>query len=401
MDSSIRVSQAVLRQLLHVARQRLQCCCAPFELDWCLQVALQKAAPRPQHFGIGEEGPLRSWCCGSDGHSLSLGFAQYDVRTPNRRIPVLMVQYPRVVGNHSTTEQIWFCPTEHYRHLYRFLRRAAAHDTTVGPPLMNDDERQRLWDNTIGFLLKGQKAWEEYRVPLRRGVMLLGEPGNGKTMAARWLRAQASEQGLEWKTITGEDYDRARTSGGLAPLLALDEPGLVFLDEFDRGLEHRDHVGATQDHSALLSALDGMDTQQGVVYVFTSNLTVMQLDPAIRRPGRIDAFISFVKPTVELRRRFLSECWPEPIRAAVPLSEAVTLTAGMSYAEMDEVKKLMVLHHLDHGVWDWSQAWTEYQARSQASPKKPPIGFAAATIVPATVTADATSMPPATKLLSD
>ncbi|HET6425965.1 MAG TPA: ATP-binding protein [Planctomycetaceae bacterium] len=398
MDTSIHESQALMRQLLQIAEQRLQRPCAPFDLEWCLQTALQKAAARPQHFGFGDDLPFREWSCGSDGHNLMIGFAQYEVRTPDRRIPVLMALYPKVIGKQLTTQSLWICPQDEYARLYRFLRRSAAHDPEVPPPLMADADRQRLWDNTIGFLLKGKRAWEEFQVPLRRGVMLLGEPGNGKTMAARWLRGQANQHGLEWKTISGEEYDRARTSGELTPLLSLDEPGLVFLDDFDRGLENREQVGTTQDHSALLSALDGMDTPQGVVYVFTSNLTPSQLDPAIRRPGRIDAFIPFARPNAELRRKFLTDYWPEPIRAAIPIADAAASTDGLSFAEMDEVKKLMVLRHIDEGVWDWPHAWAEFQTRTNAGPKKPPIGFAAAMLARPVVSSESTAVPPATKL---
>lgn len=401
MSATIRQAQAALRQLLKIAERRLARPCAPFDLEWCLQFALQKASARPRHFGFGSDLPLREWSCGSDGHSLQMGFAEYSVRADDHCIPVLKAHYPKTEGNQSTTAVVWVCPVEDYTRLYRFLRRAAAHDPTVDPPLMNDDDRQRLWDNTIGFLLKGKQAWEEFRVPLRRGVMLLGEPGNGKTMAAKWLRSQAEKHGLEWKTISGEEYDRARTTGGLTPLLSLDEPGLVFLDDFDRGLENREQVGATQDHSALLSALDGMDTPQGVVYVFTSNLTPAHLDPAIRRPGRIDAFIPFAKPNAGLRRKFIQEFWPESIRAAVPTHDAVACTEGLSFAEMDEVKKLMVLHHIDHDEWNWHRAWAEFQARTNVSPKRPPIGFASALLAWPATTTDSATAPPATKLAAE
>ncbi len=401
MSATICQTTEIQRQLLNFAEQRLGRSCAPFDLEWCLQFALQKASARPRHFGFGDELPLREWSCGSDGHSLQIGFAEYMVRAHDHRVPVLRALYPKMEGNQSTTAVMWICPLDEYARLYRFLRRAAAHDPTVDPPLMDDDDRQRLWDNTIGFLLKGQQAWDEYKVPLRRGVMLLGEPGNGKTMAARWLRSQADKHSLEWKTITGEEYDRARETGGLTPLLSLDEPGLVFLDDFDRGLESREKVGTTHDHSALLSALDGMDTPQGVVYVFTSNLTPAQLDPAIRRPGRIDAFIPFARPNATLRRKFLCECWPEPIRDAIPVSEAVACTEGLSFAEIDEIKKLMVLHHIDHDEWDWHRAWSEFQARTNATPKRPPIGFASAVLARPTTPTDSTAAPPATKLIAE
>lgn len=399
MVTVLHKTQALLHRLQRLAESRLGTSCTPFELDWCLWSALHKAAPRPQTFGMTDAPALRSWVYGSDGHDLKFGGELFRVPVDGRHIPVILFRYPQQLGNRCSNQAIWFCPTDAYRVLYRFLRRAASHDESVAPPLMIEEDRQRLWDNTVGFLLKAQELWQSFQIPVRRGVMLIGEPGNGKTMAARWLRAQASKHNFDWKTITGEDYDKARAQGELSELLSLSDPGLIFLDDFDRGLESREHVGATRDHAALLSALDGMDTPQGVVYVFTSNLTWSQLDPAIRRPGRIDSFVAFSKPTATLRRRFFVECWPEVIRAAVPLDAAVAATEGMSYAEIDELRKLMALRFVETGTWDWSTAWDQYRARTTVADPRGPIGFAAAAF-PAPRT-DATALPPATKLATD
>lgn len=378
MNGSLDIASLELQQLLDIAQRQLGGPCVPFELDWGLRTALIKSAARPQHRGLGDLPPVRHWCAVRHGHTVEFGMAVYSVRTPQGLVPVIEMRYPQIRGNHQVTLQTWFCAADRYRALYRFLRRSANEDFVVRPPLLRDEDRQRLWDNTVGFLLRGRAALERFGVALKRGVMLLGEPGNGKTMAARWLRSAAIEHGFEWKSVTGEEYDRARGNGEAGELLDLDEPGLIFLDDFDRGLEPRDQTGGTRDHSALLAALDGMEAHHGVVYVFTSNLRPHELDPAIRRPGRIDTFIEFPRPSLALRERFLREYWPEELRTALPLHDVATTTEGLSFAELDEVKKLLVLQFVEAGTWDWPRAWRVFRERQAGGDQRRPIGFNAA-----------------------
>lgn len=373
----VRQTLRQIRWLRRLVENHLQEPCAAFDLSWTLATVLEKAAPRPQVLGLDGGLADRHWETGCTGHSVTSGMSVYRLRIAERTVPVVLLTYPIQSPMGERTESKYFCRSRDLQALYRFLRRQASHEREAPPPVMKESLRQRLWDNTIGFLSKGKDAWKHYQVSLRRGVMLVGEPGNGKTMAARWLREEATANNLVWTTVTGEQYDNARNNGTLNELLTLSEPGLVFLDDFDRGLEDRQY-GVTRDHSALLAALDGMEAPQGVVYVFTSNLNPADLDPAIRRPGRIDLFIPFNRPDAELRWTFLQKHWPEPIRDSLPWPHVVTQTEGLSFAELDELKKLMVLRYVDTAVWDWDAAWKEFQERTGSSVVRGPIGFASA-----------------------
>ena len=66
-------------------------------------------------------------------------------------------------------------------------------------------------------------------------------------------------------------------------------------------------------------------------------------------------------------------------RDKTPVEEAVRSTDGFSFAELDELKKLLVLRYLDTEAWDWSWARHEFARRSDGSRDQPRIGFAAAT----------------------
>lgn len=274
--------------------------------------------------------------------------------------------------------EFWAVPARHLPRVYRFLRRGMQ-TARIAPlsPIMCPQDAQRLWDNTLGFLQRTEAAFNRFGVTFKRGVLLLGEPGNGKTLAARWLQSRADSLGLEWKAVTAQDYMSARSDGDVSSLFQLERSGIILFDDFDVAIRNRDHVGADFDCSTFLTELDGITPHTGVVYLFTSNARLNELDPAFRRPGRIDQVIHFARPDAELRRMLIQERWPQEIVSNVPAEEIVAETDGCSFAEVDEIKKLLVLHYLETECWDWSRAWQQFQCRGDESRRQRPLGFAA------------------------
>jgi cell division protease FtsH len=110
----------------------------------------------------------------------------------------------------------------------------------------------------------------------------------------------------------------------------------------------------------FLTSLDGIQGVDAVVYVFTTNCPVDLIDPAFRRPGRIDLTVHFPKPNAELRTRLVGR-WDPDIRAAVAADRVAAETAGLTFAEIEELKNLLVLHFLDTGRWDWTEAVRQFR----------------------------------------
>jgi ATP-dependent 26S proteasome regulatory subunit len=208
-------------------------------------------------------------------------------------------------------------------------------------------------------------------------VLLLGTPGNGKTMACRWLLSLCHRRGLRWRSVTAQEYAGAKECGDVRDLFELDGPGIILFDDLDQAL--RDGNASDADRSTFLTELDGLHPREGVVYLFTSNARVGELDPAFRRPGRIDVFVQFQRPDGELRRRFVVERWHPEITAALDLEEIVRATEGLSFAEMDEVKKLLVLQFLETRDWDWEAAWSAYREGHGCGKAAQRIGFSTPT----------------------
>ncbi len=114
------------------------------------------------------------------------------------------------------------------------------------------------------------------------------------------------------------------------------------------------------DQNVFLGAMDGIEAKEGVVYVFTTNCPIDLIDPAFKRPGRIDLVLEFAAPDAELRRRLVNR-WHSEIREAIDLDRVVAETSDRSYAEIEELKNLLILLHLDVGVWDWPGALRQWE----------------------------------------
>lgn len=178
---------------------------------------------------------------------------------------------------------------------------------------------------------------EEYArlgVPWKRGVLLLGPPGNGKTHCLRAILGTLElpivyVQSLRSRYDTDERniervFDRVRR---MAPCVA------VFED-----LDAQVHDG---NRSFFLNQLDGFASNAGLLVIATTNHPE-RLDPSIlERPSRFDRKYHFSLPTPELREAFLRR-WSERIEPAMRPSDEqratlVEATDGFSFAYLKEL----------------------------------------------------------------
>jgi hypothetical protein len=265
-----------------------------------------------------------------------------------------------------------------YRRLYRIAqrRRRDSEPPTV-PPVLPTEQLDLLWKNTIGYLegpnLSQIKA---YGGRAKRGVLLTGSPGNGKTMACRWIWEACRQRRWDYRLVTPDNYRQARAHDSIEELFSVDRRGIVFFDDMDLALRDRETVHESEDQAVFLSALDGISSHEGVVFVFTTNCSLELIDRAFKRPGRIDLVLHFKAPDRKLRRQ-LMERWHEDIRAAVDLSAAVESTEGYSFAEVEELKNLLVMHFMDTGAWDWAWALRQFDINRSELSSRPPrqVGF--------------------------
>jgi len=335
---------------------------------------------------IGLSGPDPQLTLGEERRpEMTVGFELSSLRIGQQTIPLVRVALP-YLPYASTPGDFWVVQQRDLALVSRYVRRLSRNAVRTVAPVMAEGDRRRLWQNTVGFLRSPREPFRRFRIAKKRGVLLLGAPGNGKTMACRWLSGECDKAGLMWRSVTSQEYRSAREDNSLGELFHLDRPGVVLFDDFDLGIRDRDQSGPNEDHSTFLSELDGMASRRGVVFLFTSNARVGQLDPAFRRPGRIDVIMEFRAPDLAMRRRYLDECWQQEITAQLDVGEIAAVTDGLNFAELEELRKLLVLDYLETEEWNWPRAWQSFNTgRGPRNVAK--IGFGKPAVEPAQIAA--------------
>jgi hypothetical protein len=296
------------------------------------------------------------------------------------------IRFARVRFAHSEQSNGWgldFVAVDRkdYRKLYRIaLRCRRDFEPPSKPPVLPPEQAEQLWKNTIGYLDRTNlRRIKAYGGRARRGVLLTGTPGNGKTMACRWIWEECRRRRWEWRLVTPDAYRQARATESIEHLFGVERRGIIFFDDMDLALRDRETVHETEDQAVFLSALDGITVNEGVVFVFTTNCSLELIDPAFKRPGRLDLVLNFKPPDPELRRRLI-DGWHADIRAALDLDEVIVSTEGYSFAEIEELKNLLVMHFIDAGKWSWDWAMDQFDINRRELSRRQTrrVGFGAA-----------------------
>lgn len=288
---------------------------------------------------------------------LQLGIRLYEIET----ISFAAIQCNLDFNANEAITSFFAVSRRHYTRLYRIAHRLLHANESAGEaPILSQEQSDKLWENTIGFLGSDRLARiKEHGGRPRRGVLLSGPPGNGKTMACRWIWDECCRRNWEYRIVAPDTYRKARqrcnAEEAVRQLFSVQRRGVIFFDDMDLALRDRNRADETEDQAIFLTALDGIRPQEGVAYVFTTNCPLESIDRAFKRPGRIDVALRFDPPDDALRRRLLLR-WHADIRRHLDLDGAVTDTAGYSFAEIEELRNLLIMHHADAGRWSWAWA---------------------------------------------
>ena len=245
--------------------------------------------------------------------------------------------------------------------------------TKDGSPILEKEFLDDVVNSTIGFFRK-RKMLQHYKVNVKRGIMLTGSPGNGKTMLCRYLRALASAHSVAVSTLTTTDIEDGIKYGTLPN--KLNQDGILFIDDID--ISYFDASRADRGVCPLLSAMDGLENNGNTVRVFTTNEETDNMDPAFLRPGRIDKVFEFKLPTLDLRRRFINT-WHEDIIDYLKKEELfywlADKTEGMSFAQVNLIKTIMVEHFIDEQCWDAQRALKLTEERLDSAKEAKGLGL--------------------------
>ena len=207
-----------------------------------------------------------------------------------------------------------------------------------------EEEKEEL-EEIVEFL-KNPKKFTDMGARIPKGVLLVGQPGTGKTLLAK---AVAGEAGVPFFIMSGSDFVEMFVGVGASRVRDLFEqakknaPCIIFIDEIDAvGRQRGAGLGGGHDEreqtlNQLLVEMDGFGTNEGVIVLAATNRPDV-LDKALLRPGRFDRQIVVPSPDVLAREKILEvHAKNKKMADDVDLKTIAKNTSGFSGADLENV----------------------------------------------------------------
>lgn len=292
------------------------------------------------------------------GHGVSVSpvNAVYDVRWEGRALRVVVAQWSEGYHDHSISlivaddeaiarkfadEVCAFCNEprravlrftggcwSHDRELFREIARSSFDDLVLAGEL-----KERVVEDFTRFL--GARAeYERYGVAYKRGVLLLGPPGNGKTHCLRALIKMLALPCIYVTSLKAEYRPEDSCIDEVFGRAHEISPCVLVFEDLDAMIHDK-------NRSFFLNKLDGLSNASGLITLATTNHPA-KLDPAIiERPSRFDRKYHFDLPAAREREKYLA-MWNARVDAEMrvapeELASLVEATEGFSFAYLKEL----------------------------------------------------------------
>ena len=204
-----------------------------------------------------------------------------------------------------------------------------------------DEEKEQL-SEVVNFL-KDSKKYANMGARVPKGILLVGPPGNGKTLLAKAIAGEAEVPFFQVNGSSFEDMfvgvgaSRVRKIFNEAKKVA---PSIIFIDEIDAVAQNRytqvSHYNE-QTLNQLLAEMDGFNSNSHVIVIAATNHKEI-LDPAILRPGRFDRHVYIPMPNVNARKEILIvHARNKQLSPDINLQELAKKTVGFSGADLENV----------------------------------------------------------------
>lgn len=213
-----------------------------------------------------------------------------------------------------------------------FLPRFMAPSTVKRENLILSKVTDKLIDTALFVPIEFSDACRKNGIPLKRGILLEGPYGTGKTLTAAVTQAKCLENG--WTFIYLEDVTKFEEAFHFAKQY---QPAVIFAEDIDQVLDNPDDGERDEKINSVLNSIDGIDAKNAeVITVLTTNHLV-KITQAMLRPGRLDTLVEVRPPDAEAAQRLVRAFAKDKLDPNADLTETGNLLAGQIPAVIREV----------------------------------------------------------------
>ncbi|WP_036687810.1 ATP-binding protein [Paucisalibacillus globulus] len=192
--------------------------------------------------------------------------------------------------------------------------------------LLENQLKTEIYRSIDEFFLHSGNFFKKYNIPYKRGILLYGSPGNGKTTLVKSIAGSVNAPIVYWQ-IT--EYTHSYSIQEIFSKVVKLSPMVLVIEDIDSMPE--------ESRSVFLNTLDGATTKEGIFLIGTTNYPE-KIDPAlINRAGRFDRAYEIRQPNEDLRKSYLIKKGILQLLEDDLLDEVVRKTNGLSIAQLNEV----------------------------------------------------------------
>lgn len=203
--------------------------------------------------------------------------------------------------------------------------------------LLDERLKSELFRSIDEFFSNDGAFFKEYGLPFKRGILLYGSPGNGKTTLVRSITGTTDAPVVYWQITEFTGSHSVQEVFSTIERLA---PAILVIEDIDSMPEHM--------RSTFLNILDGVHVRDGLFIIGTTNYPE-RIDPAlINRAGRFDSTYEITSPTEDVRKQYMNNLDKKNILEPSQIAAIAKQTKGLSISQLNELYMSIALtYHYD------------------------------------------------------